>query len=130
MSCTCSVIDGLLEELVNEVAMGAVNLHPIKASLDGVSGGLTVQLNKPGDLRGVDGPGGWQILKGALLLAVWAEDGVLLARNGLACAGRHGLPSWLVVCKTVSGLTFCTMLTVCTCRMGEVAMGADDCNFH
>ena len=74
-SCTCSVIDRLLEELVNEVAMGAVNLNPIKASPDGVSGRHTVQLNKPGDLRGVNRPGGWQILKGVLLLAFWAEDG-------------------------------------------------------
>ncbi len=112
-SCTCSVIDRLLEELVNEVAMGAVNLNPIKASPDGVSGRHTVQLNKPGDLRGVNRPGGWQILKGALLLAIWAEDGVVLARNGLACAGWHGLASWLVVCKTVSELTFCT------CRITE-----------
>lgn len=106
VSCTCSVIDRLLEELVDEVAMGAMNLNPIKASLDGISGGHTVQLNKPGDLRGVNCPGGWQILKGALLLAVWTEDSVVLARNGLVGAGWHGLASWLVVCKTVSELSF------------------------
>ncbi len=102
VSRTCSVIDRLLEELVDEVAMGAVNLNPIKASLDGISGSHTVQLNNPWDLRGVHRPGGWQILEGALFLAIWTEDGVVLTRNGLVCAGWHGLASWLVVCKTVS----------------------------
>jgi hypothetical protein len=124
VSCTCSVIDRLLEKLVNEVAMGSVNLNPIKASLDGILGGHTVQLNQPGDLRGVHRPRGWQILEGALLLAIWAEDGVILARNGLARAGWHGLASWLVVCKTVSELSFCA------CRGREVAMRADDHYYH
>ena len=124
VGCTYSVIDRLLEELINQVAMGAVNLNPVKACLDRISGGHTVKLNKPRDLGGVNCPGGWQILKGALLFAVWAEDGVVLARNGLARAGWHGLATWLVVCKTVSELSFCA------CRGREVAMRADDHYFH
>lgn len=46
---TCPIIDGLLQELVDEVPMSPMNLNPIKASLHGVSGPNPVQINQSRD---------------------------------------------------------------------------------
>lgn len=80
---TCSVIDRLLQKLVNEVTVSSVNLDAVKACLEGVPGPHSVQFHQPWNLRGINCPGRGQIFKGALAFAIWAEDCVVLARNWL-----------------------------------------------
>jgi len=88
-SCTCSVIDRLLEELVNEVAMGAVNLNPIKASPDGVSGRHSTS---PGISEGSTALGGGRSSKGFCFLPSGLKMVYSLPGMGLLVLDGMGLP--------------------------------------
>ena len=47
----------MVQELIDEVAVGTVDLHPVEARLDGIGGGLGVILDQPGDLGFGQGAG-------------------------------------------------------------------------
>ena len=50
-------VAGVVQELVDEVAVGTVDLHPVKARLDGVGGGLGVILDQLGNVALAQGAG-------------------------------------------------------------------------